>query len=309
MSDVVVAIPSFRRPQGLERLLTALEKLQTSARVSVLVADNDADGHDASAVCERLCERGYRWPLECIVAQERGIAQARNALADHMLAHSDAEFTAMLDDDEWPHPGWLDAFLRVQQATGADALHGAVLREFESEPSQWARGCHGIAPMRHQSGIVAMIEGTSNVLVSRSCFGDLAKPCFDPNFALSGGEDRDFFERLRRQGKRFAWADDAIAYAWVPASRANFGWALTRAYRTGNSDMRVFLKHRDSRAALAHELLKIAGAALLYPPLMLLSLPSVRRRADALCKLWRAAGKAAALLGHRFDEYATVHGH
>ena len=80
MTDVVVAVPSFRRPQGLERLLTALEKLQTSARVLVLVADNDVDGREAFAVCERLRTRGYRWPLDCVVAQERGIAQARNAL-------------------------------------------------------------------------------------------------------------------------------------------------------------------------------------------------------------------------------------
>ena len=73
MTDVVVAVPSFRRPEGLERLLTALEELETGACVSVLVADNDADNREASAVCERLSNRGYRWPLDCIVAQERGI--------------------------------------------------------------------------------------------------------------------------------------------------------------------------------------------------------------------------------------------
>ncbi|HEY1637882.1 MAG TPA: glycosyltransferase [Rhizomicrobium sp.] len=308
MTDVVVAVPSFRRPEGLERLLTALEKLETGACVSVLVADNDADNRKASAVCERLSNRGYRWPLACIVAQERGIAQARNALVEHILAHSDAEFVAMLDDDEWPHAGWLDAFLSVQRATGADALHGAVLREFESTPDRWAIACHGLAPMRHKTGIVSMIEGTSNVLVRRICFEGLTKPCFDPNFALSGGEDRDFFERLRRQGKRFAWADEAIAYAWVPASRASFGWALMRAYRTGNSDMRVFLKHRHSHAQMMRELLKIAATPIVYLPLMVVSLPWVRRHADAWCKLCRAAGKVTALLGHRFDEYATVHG-
>jgi hypothetical protein len=143
--------------------------------------------------------------------------------------------------------------------------------------------------------------------VRRSCFEGLAKPCFDPNFALSGGEDRDFFERLRRQGKRFAWADEAIVYAWVPASRASFGWALMRSYRTGNSDMRVFLKHCQSRAELLRESLKIAAAAIVYPALLFLP-PLVRQQANALCKLCRAAGKAAALLGHRYDEYATIHG-
>ena len=43
MAEVIVAIPTFRRPQSLTRLLDALAKLETSAVVTVLVADNDAE--------------------------------------------------------------------------------------------------------------------------------------------------------------------------------------------------------------------------------------------------------------------------
>jgi GT2 family glycosyltransferase len=229
-------------------------------------------------------------------------------LVEHVLAQARSDFIAMLDDDEWPEPDWLGAFLKVQQATGADALHGAVLRDFEKQPRGWARTCHGIAPMRDRTGPISMIDSTSNVLLSRSCFERLAKPCFDPEFALTGGEDRDFFERLRRQGRRFAWADDAIVHSWVPVSRATFGWVLQRAYRTGNSDMRVFLKHGHSRAQTAREVLKIAGAAAIYTGLLVVFVPFVRRWTDALCKLCRAAGKTTALMGHRYDEYATIHG-
>ena len=307
MVDVTVAIPSFRRPKGLERLLRALAQLETDAHVSVLVADNDAEGREALQLCESL-RVTYRWPLTCIVAEHRGISQARNALVEHVLAFSNAEFVAMLDDDEWPDPHWLDAFLRVQDLTKADALHGAVLREFESTPGRWASECHGIAAMRERSGVIPMIDSTSNVLMRRACFEGLTKPCFDPAFALTGGEDRDFFERLRRQGKRFAWADEAIAYAWVPASRATFSWVLQRAYRTGNSDMRVFLKHPKSDREYARELLKIAAAAIVYPAVALLQAPITPRSANALCKLCRAAGKLTAVFGHAYNEYAIVHG-
>ena len=51
MADVTVAIPTFRRPQGLARLLAALAKLRTDASVTVLVADNDAEGREGLAVC------------------------------------------------------------------------------------------------------------------------------------------------------------------------------------------------------------------------------------------------------------------
>jgi GT2 family glycosyltransferase len=307
MFEVVIAIPTFRRPQSLRRLLAAIGQLETRAAVIVVVADNDAEEHEGFDVCEAVRAQGYRWPLDAFVAPERGIAQVRNALVDRVLG-CPCDFVAMLDDDEWPEPDWLDAFLRVQRATGADALHGAILREFEREPGPWALNCEGIAPMRGTTGRVTMIEGSGNIIVSRACLEGLAKPCFDPAFALSGGEDRDFFERLRRQGRRFAWCDEAVVHAWVPASRANLKWALSRAYRVGNSDMRVFLKHKSSLALRVRELAKIAGALLLFPFLFVILGFASNRAVDALRKLFRAAGKIAAIRGRYYDEYAVTHG-
>jgi succinoglycan biosynthesis protein ExoM len=308
MPDVVVAIPTYRRPKGLERLLKALEMLETNAQVAVLVADNDAERFEGSNVCARVRDRGYRWPLEAIVVPERGIAQARNALVEHALGHSAAPFIAMLDDDEWPEPAWLDEFLRVQKATGADALHGAVLRDFESAPGAWAARCAGIAPLRGRTGPVAMIHGTSNVLLRRAMLESMAKPCFDPGFALTGGEDKDFFTRLQCQGARFAWADEAMVHDHVPASRATLRWVLQRAYRIGNSDMRVFLKTGPRAEDIAIEAARIAGALLLSPVLFAILAAVPNRRVEALCKLWRAAGKTAAIFGAHYNEYATIHG-
>jgi len=127
MVDLVVAIPTFRRPRSLARLLEALEKLETEARVTVVVADNDAVRHEGYDLCLKF--RGYRWPLEAVIAPERGIAQVRNVLVERALAHRNAQFVAMLDDDEWPSTQWLDQFLRVQRETCADALQGSILFE------------------------------------------------------------------------------------------------------------------------------------------------------------------------------------
>jgi succinoglycan biosynthesis protein ExoM len=307
MPKVAIAIPTFRRPQGLRRLLTALAQLETSAQVEVVVADNDAEHHEGSDLCDRIAP-SYRWSLTTITVAERGIAQARNALVEHYFAHSDAEFIAMLDDDEWPSPDWLEAFLRVQRQTGADALRGTILREFETSPGAAIARCQGIAPVRARSGLVDMIDGAGNVMIARRCFEGLGKPYFDPAFALTGGEDRDFFTRLARQGRRFAWADEAVCTEFVPASRANLGWALMRAYRIGNSDMRVFLKYAPAWSARLGEAAKIAGAIVLYPLLQLALAPIPARRAEPLCKLYRASGKIAAVFGRYYNEYAAVHG-
>jgi len=307
MAKVAIAVPTFRRPKGLERLLSALGGLETSADVEIVVADNDAALREGADTCRRIAGK-YRWPLTAIVVSERGIAQARNALVEHVLAHSRAEFIAMLDDDEWPSPDWLEAFLRAQRETGADALRGTILREFEIVPGAWAAKLQGIAPVRARSGPTQMIDGAGNVLIARACFEGLSKPYFDPAFALTGGEDRDFFTRLRRQDWRFAWAADAVCTEFVPASRANLGWALMRAYRIGNSDMRVFLKYTPAWTERLREGAKIAGAILLYPLWQLALAPIPQRRAEPLCKLYRAAGKIAAIFGRHYNEYAAVHG-
>jgi succinoglycan biosynthesis protein ExoM len=308
VSRVVVAIPTYRRPKGLERLLLALARLETRAAVRVLVADNDAERQEGLDATRRLRRQSYRWPLETILVRERGIAQARSALVAHALDNYNPDYVAMLDDDEWPEPGWLDAFLDVARETRADALHGAVLPEFEIAPGRWTRSCHGLSALRGRTGPVAMIHGTSNVLIARAALEKLPRPCFDPRFALSGGEDKDFFTRLAKSGAHFAWADAATVRAHVPASRSNPGWALKRAFRVGNSDMRVFIKHEHGLSARVIEGAKIAAAFVISPPLALLLAPLPAHRMFPLCKFARASGKLAAALGARYDEYAVIHG-
>jgi succinoglycan biosynthesis protein ExoM len=308
MADVVVvAIPTFRRPRGLERVLAALAALSTDAEVHVLVADNDTERRHGIAVVERICAR-YRWPIEAIDVPARGISHVRNALIARALVNGTASHIAMVDDDDWPESGWLNALLAIADDTGADVVHGAVLPEFEREPGVWARSCVGLSPLRGRTGLVSMIHGTSNVLMRRTALEKLAPPWFDPAFALSGGEDKDFFTRLRRAGIRFAWADTAIVHAHVPLSRCNRAWALKRAYRIGNSDMRVLMKHERGLVARLSEGAKIGAALMLAPVMAVLFVPLPRLLMLSACKLARALGKLAALCGIRYDEYAVVHG-
>jgi glycosyltransferase involved in cell wall biosynthesis len=307
MAEVAVAIATFRRPKGLARLLDALEKLETGAGVTIIVADNDAQRHEGFDLCHARRASGYRWPLDRIIVPERGIAQARNALMERALA-TGAHYIAMLDDDEWPQPDWLDAFLAAQRQKGADALHGQVGRIYEKEPAPWSLTCAGIAPLECGTGTLDMIESSSNVLLTRASVAMLEEPWFDPAFALTGGEDRDFFTRMKRQGARFAWAEKAVVRAFVPASRLTMAWILRRAYRVGNSDMRVFLKYRPAFSARLRETAKIAGAVLCFVPVLAMFVTIPNRRTHALCKLSRAAGKTAALFGWHYSEYAVIHG-
>jgi glycosyltransferase involved in cell wall biosynthesis len=307
LPSIVIAIPTFKRPLGLERLLRSLAALETDAKLRVLVADNDADRHEGADLCARIAA-AYRWPMDSIIVAERGIAQVRNALVEHALADPEITFVAMLDDDEWVEPQWLSALVAAQCRSHADVVRGSVLREFEAPPPSWALEWEGIAPIDRPTGYDGMIEGIGNVLIARHCFEALANPCFDLQFGLTGGEDKEFFIRLSKLGMQFTRTADAIAYEYVPASRVRLDWSLKRAYRTGNTDMRIALKHGRSPRALLAELSKIAGAVLAFPFLSIAYCFNPVRRLDGVRKLYRAAGKIGALFGHRYREYAVTHG-
>jgi GT2 family glycosyltransferase len=304
MADVAVTIPTFRRPDGLERLLKALGRLDTQRDIKVIVADNDAGAHEGADLCHRMTGEKYRWTLDAIVVPERGIAQVRNALVTRAFSDPATQFIAMLDDDEWPEPEWLEGLLRAQAETGADIVRGSVLREFEVAPPLWATTWEGIAPIHYAADYDGPIEGTGNVLIARRCFESLSPPYFDPQFGLTGGEDRDFFIRLGHLGMRFARTRDAIAYEHVPADRIRLGWSLRRAYRTGNSDMRIALKYKRGAGDVMREAAKILAALAAFPILCVAFAMNPTRRLDGVQKLFRAAGKIGALLGHRYYEYS-----
>lgn len=295
---VVVCIPTFKRPKMLRRLLDALAALDTDADVRVLVADNDADHHAGFDLCQSLS--GYRWPLSAVIAPQRGIAQVRNILVAQALK-TDAQFIAMIDDDEWPAANWMAQFLACAQQTGADVIQGSIL-------FGGAEGLEGHGDIRHATGPVAMLQGAGNLLIRCAVLEDMTAPWFDPAFALSGGEDREFFVRLQRAGKSFAWSDEARAYGDIPETKDNLSWLLRRAYSVGNSDMRVLLKHGLGAGGVAAELCKIGASFLLSPPAALFLAVHPRKRVLPLQKLFRAAGKLGALMGRSHQEYAVVHG-
>ncbi len=297
--SVVICIPTFKRPRMLNRLLDAIAALDTQADVRVLVADNDAETH-AGLDLARARQAAYRWPLTAVIAPKRGIAQVRNTLIEQALK-TDAAFIAMIDDDEWCDRDWITAFLAAARTSGADVLQGSIL--FGNDVA-----LEGHGDIRHASGPVGMLQGAGNLLIRRAVLDGMTAPWFDPAFALSGGEDREFFVRLAHAGKRFAWCDEARAHGDIPDSRAGLGWLLRRAYSVGNSDMRVLLKHRPGLPRLMAESAKILAALLLSPPAAVILAGSPNRRAVPLQKLFRAAGKLTAMFGARYNEYAVVHG-
>lgn len=308
MTDIAICIATCRRPQGLRRTLESLAMLETGRDVVVVVADNDAERREGIAVAEALKAGGYRWPLVVMTVAERGIPQVRNALVRTALALPHLQFVAMLDDDEAAEPGWLRAMLACQAATQADVVGGAVLREMEGEAPHWAVEHPILAPkVRGRSGVVPLVESTANVLIAAEALRAMGDTPFDETMALTGGSDKQLFTRMQRAGRRFAWAEDARVTELIPASRITAKWLLMRGYRTGMTDMITSITHSSPAKAAAAEAHRILGGLVAGSLGAALTLDR-GKRIIRLGRLYRAAGKVAALAGRRYEEYRKVHG-
>jgi succinoglycan biosynthesis protein ExoM len=303
---VSLCVCTYRRPVGLRRLLEAVARLRTERAESleIVVVDNDPDG-SARATLDGMAD-GMPFILRYVHEPRRGISFARN----RAVAASDAasEWIAFLDDDEEPEAGWLDALLAAQARFVADVVAGPVPPRYESDVPKWILRGRFHEAQRHATGTVLPYADTGNVLVRASLFRAFPAP-FAAQLALAGGEDTHFFLRVARAGHRIVWADDAVAWEWVPPSRVRLPWLLRRAFRCGNTWALLERELDPSWRVLA---LRIArGAGRIVTGAVLLPLSLVRGRHAVVTILRRmcfGAGSLAGVMGYRYDEYRTTHG-
>lgn len=306
--EVIVGIPTFRRPQWLERCLRALAELDFDRPLAIVVADNDAQHREGIAVCARLVAEGFRLPLSAVTVAERGISYARNALVVEALKHPSVDALAMIDDDEWPDSNWLRELLRVSTTFNADVVGGPVRRIFEKAVPGYVAGANQPDFKKLSDGLVDLIDATSNILFRMDLFRAWPAPWFDPGYALMGGEDKDLLLSFKLKGKVFAWASDAWVTEEMPASRCSMKWMIKRAYWVGNTDTLINLKHRPPGFNFASEATKIIGAAgvAMFNVLVFVWYPP--RRFEGMRLGARVVGKLVALSGGRHEEYKVIHG-
>jgi succinoglycan biosynthesis protein ExoM len=270
---VAICITTFRRPDGLKRLLASLDGLifvrSPRPDIMVFVIDNDPDRplhttHQDLSTWTRL-------PLDYRVEANRGLAHARNAALAAVPDGFDA--IAFIDDDEWAEPQWLDALLAVRASSGATVVQGPVRPQFSAEPEPWMRavGFYEVGPFADAADLNWGASG--NCLLDKSRL-DAADVRFDVAYNVSGGEDTDLFDRLLRAGHRIVAAADAVAYETVPADRMNVAWAMRRSFRLGHTLGRVSLSH-PGIAAKMQRLIKTFGR-LGYGVLQMLVTPFAR---------------------------------
>lgn len=307
---LAVMITTCRRPDGLRRLLLALNQQvfqDAPPSVRLVVIDNDADG-SARATCDALRPL-LRWPIHYGIESRRGISPARNAAITLALATDpDVDFLALIDDDEQPAPTWLDELLRIQRDHAADIVAGPVHPRFEHSPPAWVVRGRFFEPRSHPDGAVLDYAFGGSVLWR-------ASPCregghrFGEHFGLIGGSDSEFFTRLHRAGCKIVWAAKAEVLEFITPERTNARWLVRRMYRTGNAGVLV-ARDLDGRTLRTHAILFCKALAWLGIGTVQAAVGLVagkHMRVTGYRHIAYGLGILAGLMGRRFEEYRTAH--
>ncbi|MFY0691631.1 MAG: glycosyltransferase family 2 protein [Paracoccaceae bacterium] len=299
---VAICIATYQRPRGLAALIESLNKQEFRGdvpEVTLVIVDNDP-ANLAQDTLGDLADLS-RWPVIYVPEDTRGIVAARNRALDEAPAETDV--FVFVDDDETVVEGWLEALMTTRAATGATAVQGPMVPRYQNDPPDWIRSLRIFDIGPFQQGERLWFAATGNALVD-AAFVRQHRLRFDLRFNRSGGEDEEFFGRVREAGGVIRAAAEAVAYDEVPQARMTSRWVLRRAFRMGNTLGRIALLRKRGRMIRFLKGFGAGGRGLLY---LLVTGPfSQAGRIRGLMELWRGAGMLAAFANVRFAEYSDT---
>lgn len=302
--DVVVTIPTFRRPAHLLRTLESVHNQQTALRVAIIVMENEAQDRAGAQAASPLFAAGERTGL-VIIAHDRGNCNAYNAGWVTALAKfENALFIAVIDDDELADPQWIEQLTACQKIHNVAFVGGPQLPVFEGNPPQKWRKHPVFTPHYGATGPVDILYSSGNLLLTTDVLRTMPRPFLDLAFNFTGGGDADFMRRAKAEGYTFAWCKEAAVRETIPENRVTRAWITSRALRNGQ--LSALIEHRARQGTSGARFKTIAHSlvlALASVPRAAIKLVTTRSVLSALYPIHIAAGRLASEFGYANEQY------
>ncbi|HMP90675.1 MAG TPA: glycosyltransferase family 2 protein [Kiritimatiellia bacterium] len=295
-----VCICTFRRPQGLRKLLASLAAQHNAPPYEVVVVDNDPDGQAEPVT------RAFREDLNLVYVCDPFVclAGARN----RSVREAKGEFLAFVDDDETVSPTWLTTMHRVLVEHEAAVVCGPVKITFEDKVPLAVRGSRIFKRTRFPNegeSLPWFWAYTGNAYVRRSIMPDPDQP-FEVKFGRTGGEDVDCFRKIHDAGGRLISAGEgAMVHEFREHDRANYRWILRRSIRNGGNLADMQWKGFSPLQKIRMSAGAMYKTALYSWQAFRASNKDAHHFVERTIDAGEQLGRALSVLGYRYPEYGS----
>lgn len=230
MPTLTIAICTYNRAGRLPSLVSALRTQKCDLPFDILFVDNNSIDNTA-AVLDRLAQEPGA-PLRHVRELKQGITHARNRSIDESLGY---DYMVVMDDDEIPMPGFIQAAVSALRDEGAGCVGGMVHVRFDPTPRPaWMEDnlLGFLAEVDYGSSSKWVEDNTTpiwtcNVAYRTALFKDGLR--FDQRYnrkgnGVGGGEDAMMFQALLDRKTKMRYRPDMVVDHFVEP------WRLKRSY-------------------------------------------------------------------------------
>jgi hypothetical protein len=193
--------------------------------------------------------------------------------------------------------------MNTMESFNAGIVFGPVIPLLPPDVSSWIAVGKFFERPRYTTGASLAESTIGNALIRREVLNSVPGP-FDPEFALTGGEDSAFFAAARQKGVSIIWCDTATVYESIPTERTNILWLARRTFRCGQGHARLLLKQHGHFYGFfwllyrfVHLFATVAAALVALPM-------RTDIRAKFFLKVCRNLGRLSTVTGLNYREYA-----
>lgn len=323
---VCIAICTRERPKMLQAAARSVLDLAApeGSELCLLIVENERvpqfDEQKLKAFLQREPGRASSIAIRHLHNATIGIASTRNTALD-FARREGFDYLAFIDDDEVVDREWLDQLTAAAHANGFALTGGPVTPVLAADPTTplqraiWAgyqrqrkRRRERAEKLTHAGKAGRVVAITSNWLLDlRDKFASDLR--FNERFDLTGGEDTDFYRRLRERNATTGWAPKAHVFETIPLARLSMRYQLQRNYWQSCNKMR----EKTVGLALSLRLLTITPPAVFHltlgSALLFAALPSFGWTLfDGVRHLGSGVGTMAAIGRGNLSGYQNVTG-
>ena len=216
--DLSIIISTYNNSASLIRTLASVVLQDADNRLWECVVVNNASTDDTAKCFEAFAKQHAEVNLRMVDEPRKGLSYGRNC----GIAAAKGQFVAFIDDDETIDKGFVSAYIDLFYNHSAFAAAGTLKVCYETARPKWMSHYTEkmIAnPVDLGSKITTItrtiVPAGGNMAFNKEVFNIYGY--FDTNLGrqgetLLGGEENEFFDRIRNLGERIFYTPKAVAY-------------------------------------------------------------------------------------------------